>query len=260
MHRNNHGIEGLRHGGIVLSHPGKRVAVGYTSPMRVLLVHSDDRPFEQERFRAAWVAAGGRAEELVPITPASQQEVLGQVGKVAGILTTGGPDVEPSRYGETPHPTTRPQPERDQLDWALLTRAREEGLPVLAICYGCQLLNVFFSGSLFQHLPEAGFFGHRVSEPKDAIAHTVQLCGQSRWLTGLPQSFGVNSRHHQGLARVGWPLRVVARAEDGLVEAVETPEGPFCLGVQWHPENLLVEPHLELFRRFRQACQEGMAP
>jgi len=228
--------------------------------MRVLLVHSDERPFERERFGAAWVAAGGAREELVPVTPSTQREVLGALEEVAGILTTGGPDVDPARYGAAPHPTTEPDPQRDLLDWQLLQRALAQQLPVLAVCYGCQLLNVFFGGSLVQHLPDAGKLGHRISEPKDAIAHEVELEPSSRLLAGLPRRFGVNSRHHQALDRVGDGLRVVARAPDGVVEAVEAVGHRFVLGVQWHPENLLFEPHLELFRRFRAACLEREAP
>jgi len=227
--------------------------------MRVLLVHSDHRPFERERFGAAWVAAGGAPEELVPVTPTTQREVLGAIRDLAGILTTGGPDVDPARYGAAPHPTTEPDPQRDLLDWQLLERAMAEELPVLAVCYGCQLLNVFFGGTLVQHLPDTGKIGHRISEPKDAIAHEVEVKPSSRLLSGLPPRFGVNSRHHQALDRVGLGLRVVAHAPDGVVEAVEAVEHRFVLGVQWHPENLLYDPHLELFRRFRAACRERMA-
>lgn len=227
--------------------------------MRVLLVHSDDRPFEVERFGRAWEAAGGHGAELVPITPATRDQVLARVPVFCGVLTTGGPDVSPGRYGQKPHPKTRPQPEREALDWELLARAQAEGLPVLAVCFGCQLLNVFFGGTLFQHLPDVSRDGHGVYEPKDAIAHTVRVAPASRLLAGFPEEFGVNSRHHQGLDRIGKGLRVAATAPDGLVEAVEAANGAFLLGVQWHPENLLFEPHLELFRRFRQACrkQEG---
>lgn len=220
----------------------------------MLLVHSADRPFEVDRFGSAWEAAGGLPEELVPITPETYREVLRKTPEVHGVLTTGGPDVSPSRYGQAPHPTTHPQPEREALDWELLARAREEKLPVLAVCFGCQLLNVFFGGTLIQHLPEVGKEGHRVSEPKDFIAHPVRVSPLSRLLAGFPQEFGVNSRHHQALDRVGEGLVVGAQAPDGVIEAVEASDGTFVLGVQWHPENLLFEPHLEIFRRFSQAC------
>ncbi len=222
--------------------------------MRVLLAHSADRPFEVERFGLAWQAAGGLPEELVPITPETHWEVLNKTPEVHGVLTTGGPDVSPGRYGQTPHPTTRPQPEREALDWELLFRARRENLPVLAVCFGCQLLNVFFGGTLIQHLPAMGKGGHRVSEPKDFMAHPVRVSPLSRLLVGFPQEFGVNSRHHQAVDTLGQGLVIAASAPDGVVEAIEAKDANFVLGVQWHPENLLFEPHLELFRRFRQAC------
>ncbi|KDA54317.1 hypothetical protein EG19_11415 [Thermoanaerobaculum aquaticum] len=224
--------------------------------MRVLLVHSTDRPFEVERFGSAWQAAGGLKEELVPVTPANYRAVLRATPEFHGVLTTGGPDVSPARYGQAPHPTTEPQPEREELDFFLLSRARAENLPVLAVCFGCQALNVFYGGTLIQHLPEVGKEGHRVSNPKDFIAHVVRVSPRSRLLAGFPQEFGVNSRHHQALDSVGEGLTVAAYAPDGVIEAVEAADGSFVLGVQWHPENLLFEPHLELFRRFRNACRE----
>ncbi|MGC8916953.1 MAG: gamma-glutamyl-gamma-aminobutyrate hydrolase family protein [Thermoanaerobaculum sp.] len=227
--------------------------------MRVFLVHSDDRPFEMERFGAAWEAAGGAREELVPVTPTTREEVLKRASSICGVLTTGGPDVDPGRYGAPHHPLTAPNPEREALDWALLERAAQEELPVLAVCFGCQLLNVFYGGTLIQHLPDVGKEGHRISNPKDHIAHPVRIAPGSRLLLGFPQEFGVNSRHHQALDRIGTGLRVVATAPDGVVEAVEVEDGRFVLGVQWHPENLLFEPHLELFRRFRQACLQRLS-
>ncbi|MCX7895305.1 MAG: gamma-glutamyl-gamma-aminobutyrate hydrolase family protein [Thermoanaerobaculum sp.] len=229
--------------------------------MRVLLVHSDDRPFEVERFGTAWQRAGGDPEELVSITPQNHQQVLGNLTRFHGVLTTGGPDVSPHRYGQQPHPTTRPQPEREALDWQLLQQARAERLPVLAVCFGFQLVNVFFGGSLLQDLPELGYRGHRISDPKDAVAHVVRMDPSTRFLRGFPAAFGVNSRHHQGVDRLGEVLKPVAWAPDGIVEAVEIRDDDWWLvGVQWHPENLLWEPHLELFRRFRKACgQRGGA-
>lgn len=225
--------------------------------MAVLVAHSDDRPFERERFTAAWEAAGGAREELTFIAPSIWSEAKGAVANFSGLLITGGPDVDPARYKATPHPATRPDVSRERLDWELLTVVLERGLPVLGICYGCQLLNVRYGGTLIQHLPDEGKGGHRVREPKDFLAHSVELDGGSQLLGGLPREFRVNSRHHQAVAKVGDGLRVTAVAPDGVVEALEAKGEPFVLGIQWHPENLLFEPHLAIFRRFRQACLSG---
>lgn len=223
--------------------------------MRILLAHSDTRPFELERYGAAWEAAGGRREELVPVTPATATGWIEGGVKPAGVILTGGPDVEPWRYGQAPLAgvALHPDAARDALDLKLLVRADEAGWPVLAVCYGCQLLAVARGGSLIQDLPTAGLEGHGVYEPLDRLAHRVQMLA-ARLLSWLPSEFEVNSRHHQAIADPG-RLRVVGRSPDGVIEAVEDDEaGRFVVGVQWHPENLLIEPHLELFRRFRAAC------
>lgn len=222
--------------------------------MRVLLVHSDNRPFEVERFGAAWVRGGGARGELVPATPAtwSRDPAAG----FDGLILTGGPDVEPARYGADPEPGVKLDldPARDALDLELLHRAEQRRVPVLAVCYGMQVLNVHHGGSLIQDLERAGVAGHQVKEPKDFLAHTVRIASDSAHLAGLPESFAVNSRHHQGIATVGDGLRPSAVAPDGIVEALE-PAGRnrFVLGVQWHPENIAAAEHDQVFKRFRAA-------
>jgi len=226
--------------------------------MRILLVHSDARPFEVERFGAAWEAAGGATTELVPVTPANADAWIRNGVDPAGLLLTGGPDVEPWRYGQAPQAGVELHPDgaRDALDLELLARADEVGWPVLGICYGCQVLAVARGGSLIQDLPAAGLDGHALYRPLDRLAHAVEL-GEPSYLAWMPSRFQVNSRHHQAIAEPG-RLHVVARAPDGVIEAVEDhAAGRFVVGVQWHPENLLFEPHLELFRRFRAACGGG---
>ena len=225
--------------------------------MRVLLAHSDNRPFEVERFGRAWTLAGGDAAEMVPVTPATAAEVLASATGITGLLLTGGPDVEPWRFGETPAPGVELhlRPERDALDFSLLEMAARGSWPVLAVCYGCQLLNVAYGGTLIQDLDHAGKPGHRIPEPKDRLAHEVEVSAAARFLPLAGQRVAVNSRHHQGLARLGAGLAAVAVAPDGVVEAVEAIAGDrFVLGVQWHPENLEQEHHVAILRAFRDAC------
>jgi putative glutamine amidotransferase len=225
--------------------------------VRVLLSHSDDRQFEIERFGAAWRRAGGSDVELVPIAPATASAVLADGARFDGVLLTGGPDVEPWRYGREPLAGAKLHPDhaRDELDLDLLARADAQRWPVLAVCYGCQLLAVARGGELIQDLDLAGKPGHRMLEPKDFLAHTVTRSPESRLLRTLPAEFAVNTRHHQAVLSAGARHRVAAVSADGLIEALEgLDDDRFELAVQWHPEHIAGGPHDEVFRLFRQAC------
>ena len=163
-----------------------------------------------------------------------------------GLLLSGGGDVEPSIYAAATHPTFSPaEPGRDAFELALARLARAANRPLLAICRGIQVLNVARGGDLIQDIPseQPSTVAHRIPTPKDGVAHHVtvppggllaRLMASDLSLNG---TLGVNSRHHQAIGRVGDGLRVVATADDGLVEAVEDPALRFCVGVQWHPEN-----------------------
>ncbi len=227
--------------------------------MQVLVARSDNRPFEVARFDAVWARAGGDPSELVFVTPSTVSEIVAPDAVFAGLLLTGGPDVEPARYGAVPEAGVElhADPARDALDLGLLERAGQEGWPVLAVCYGCQILNVFYGGTLLQDLGRAGKAGHYFAEPKDRLAHPVRKSGRAggRWLDGCPDEFEVNSRHRQAIADVAEPLDAILTAPDGVVEAVKLRgTGRFVMGVQWHPENLTQAEHVGLVRAFRSAC------
>jgi len=170
------------------------------------------------------------------------------VGRVAGLLLTGGGDVDPSLYGEAPHPTfTAAEPGRDAYEIELVRRALEADLPVFAICRGVQLLNVARGGTLIQDIASQipGGLKHKREEPDPpcALAHDVWLEERSLLETLLRDSLSeiescrVNSRHHQAIRAAGDGLVTVATAPDGVIEAIEDPARRFCVGVQWHPEN-----------------------
>jgi putative glutamine amidotransferase len=225
--------------------------------VRVLVSHCDHRPFEVERFGAAWARAGGEEGELVFVTPSTVAGPAPPQAVFDGLLLTSGPDVEPWRFGAEPEPGVELylDPPRDALDLELLRRAALDSWPVLAVCYGCQLLAVSAGGTVIQDLERAGRAGHRVPEPKDHLAHDVIVTGEARFLAPAGGRFAVNSRHHQGVGVPGDGMAAVASAPDGVIEAIEPETGDrFVLGVQWHPENLSQQVHVALFRSFRSAC------
>jgi putative glutamine amidotransferase len=162
-----------------------------------------------------------------------------------GVLLTGGADVDPSHYGATTmHPTVDVDPVRDAYELPLARAALSRQLPLLAICRGVQVLNVAAGGTLVQDLPSshASSIDHAINEPRDAASHDVTIADGTR----LAQSLGgelhdgrvaVNSRHHQAIDQLAGGFVVSAVAPDGVIEAIERPDGAFCLGVQWHPEN-----------------------
>jgi putative glutamine amidotransferase len=168
---------------------------------------------------------------------------------IEGLLLTGGDDVAPSRYGETPHTAVvEAEPGRDEFELALLNRARERGVPIFAICRGIQVLNVACGGTLVQDIPSQihGALAHSLAVPPNqpfTLAHEVWIEKDSllsrlmRERLSDADACEVNSRHHQAVKTIAPGFRVSATAPDGVIEAIEDPASPFCLGVQWHPEN-----------------------
>ena len=155
-----------------------------------------------------------------------------------GLILTGGKDVEPSVYGETtPHPSVRCDPERDEMELRILRAFMNANKPVLGICRGLQLLNVFLGGTLWQHLPEDVGEHH-----ESGTVHPVALAPDSVVGTLFGSRILVNSYHHQGVRTLGEDLRATAHAvvgqEQTIVEAFEHTNGKI-LAVQWHPERML---------------------
>jgi putative glutamine amidotransferase len=164
---------------------------------------------------------------------------------VDALVLTGGGDVDPQFYGEQRHPTfSAAEPGRDEFELALARIAIERGLPVLAICRGVQVLNVAAGGSLIQDIESEvpGALVHRVDTTPSTIAHEVWVASGSKLAAMLADRIEedallVNSRHHQAVKRLAPGFIAAATAPDGVIEAIERADLPFCLGVQWHPEN-----------------------
>jgi putative glutamine amidotransferase len=204
---------------------------------------------DEGRFHlpADYVDAVRRAGGVAVLLPAGDERVDELLDRLDGFVLAGGGDVDPGAYGEVAHATTGGvDRERDALELALARAIAARRLPALAICRGCQVLNVALGGSLYQHLPAVVGEGlaHRAPGGDDAEQprHAVAVDGGSylaaAMATTRPEPV---SWHHQAADRVAPPLRVVGRAADGTVEALELPGHPALLAVQWHPERSAAE-------------------
>jgi putative glutamine amidotransferase len=184
--------------------------------------------------------------EPVPISLTLDGQALYKLAEsLDGFVLPGSPaDVDPARYGETPHPdATAPDVARERTDYALLDHALATGKPVLAICYGNQLLNVYRGGSLIQDIPSE-IPQHLRHEKNDGETrdpeHAVRFDADAQLaaLAGAEEAL-INSSHHQSIRVPGRNLRVTAHAPDGVIEAVEwTGNSNWIVGVQWHPERM----------------------
>lgn len=175
------------------------------------------------------------------LVPRSVSQVLEALSGVDALILTGGPDVDPHRYGDSRNPQASLElsPRRDRWEMAILKAALERDMPVLAICRGMQLLNVAFGGKLIQDLP-----GHRLEKRpgnRDSAYHQIYISPGSK-LAAILGSGGfvrVNSRHHQGVMEPQKAASLMASAytlDDGLIEALESPNHDWVIGIQWHNE------------------------
>jgi putative glutamine amidotransferase len=193
-----------------------------------------------------------RAGGIPVIVPLLRPEAIAALlDRVDGICLPGGPDLQPSAYGEEPHPQLGPtEPRVDAVELALVRAADRRDLPILAICRGMQLLNVARGGTLHQHLPDVvgGRLEHRQPEHGSVTTHRVETAPHSRLRATLGgPSLEVNSFHHQAVRTLGDDLSATAWAEDGTIEAIEEPGERLVLGVQWHAEGLRAhDPLFEL--------------
>lgn len=178
------------------------------------------------------VAAGG-IPVLLPPAGVARAEL---VARLDGLVLTGGADVTPDRYGAQPHPDTYTRPDRDESEFGLFALARAAELPVLAVCRGMQVVNVALGGTLVQHLPEVlGHAQHSGTTGGFTVTDVAPVAG-SRVAAIAGAHVKAHCHHHQAIDRLAPGLVVSAHASDGTIEAVEAPDGPFLIGVQWHPE------------------------
>jgi putative glutamine amidotransferase len=210
------------------------------------------------------IQAAGGLPVLVPETlPNEDAQQLYRL--LDGVILPGGGDLDPQVYGETQHAATNSiDPDRDRVELYLTRQAVADHKPFFGICRGVQVLNVALGGTLYQDLPsefpKALPHYFRAPEfPRDHPGHTIQVEEESLLARCLGTPLvEVNSRHHQAPRQIAPGLKIVARAPDGVIEALELDDHPFALGVQWHPENLQAHaPMRGLFEQFVEAARRA---
>lgn len=205
------------------------------------------------------VAQSGGIPMLIPAI-LDEADYLDLYSRLQGIVFSGGGDISMKYFPGEEHDKIDDVDEyRDAAEFSLLKQSASDGKPFLAICRGVQVMNVALGGTLYTHIPDQ--FNTTLEHSQDeftTLAHPVNIDETSR----MAEIFGetllqVNSLHHQGLKDVASSLKVVGQAPDGLIEAVELPDHPYAMGVQWHPEWLTDQPVMRrLFTSFVDATKK----
>jgi putative glutamine amidotransferase len=240
-----------------------------TKPRIAIPVPTSSNPSYNERcwkqYAAAISSLGGEPVAIPLGLPPAETAQL--ANSCAGIVLPGSPaDVHPQKYGQHAHAETAPADfGREATDELLLQDAFHLHKPILGICFGLQMMNVWRGGSLVQHLQTE--LAHSPLEDQVTIEHALQLQADAQLLPELARSEAdpvINSSHHQAVDLPGDGLRVAARAADGVVEALEGTqlEEQFVLGVQWHPERSFAmnETSRNIFSAFLEAARQWHLP
>jgi putative glutamine amidotransferase len=188
---------------------------------------------------AEYVDAVRRAGGIPVLMPPGEQAPDDRLESLDGLILSGGGDIDPARYGGSQHETLyNIDRERDAFEFALVEQALVRRIPLLCICRGMQVLNIHLGGRLYEHVPDA--YGETVlhrAPPREPTPHALRIVPETH-LAGLLGRGEVDaaSWHHQAVKTLGRGLVPVAYAPDDLVEAIELPEYPWLVALQWHPE------------------------
>lgn len=227
----------------------KRPLIGITTDIK-------DGSFVIEDAYARAVAKAGGIPILIPSIPESPGLLKETVSRIDGLLLPGSRDMDPKFYNEEPHPKLRPMSiERTETEFIVLKESSERRIPVLGICGGMQLLNVFFGGSLYQDI--SSFLPDAMPHEKGAVHDILIEDGTLLHKMSGSSKFHVNSYHHQAVKEIGRGLRVSATAPDGIVEGIESREPRYIVGIQWHPEREQSELADRIFESFVEECRQG---
>jgi putative glutamine amidotransferase len=222
-------------------------------------VEFDSKHTLSNDYIQAVIKAGG----IPIILPIGIDADVGRISeKIDGLVLTGGGDIDPTLFGEEPHPQLGSiSPGRDSLEISIIQQMLQHDKPILAICRGIQILNIAVGGDMYQdiyHQIDNPLIQHSQNATRYHFSHYVKAENNSLIANIAGQTeFKVNSFHHQAVREVTKPLVVSARASDGVIEAVESVEHHFVVGVQWHPEPLALNgDHISqrLFQTFVDTC------
>ena len=231
------------------------------TPIIGLLAEIDDE--QDTKLKSTYTKAIENSGGLPIILPYTENEdtIDRFIETCDGFLFTGGADIAPERYGETPKPTCgKPQKYRDELDFKAFYKALDSGKPILAICRGLQLVNAALGGTLYQDIPteyETNML-HRQTESVNEPSHTVNVIPDTPLSAiAVGKSMMANSFHHQAVKKLADGCRIMATANDGIIEAIYHEEARYLRAYQWHPERLCHtdEGNRKLFDDFINACR-----
>ena len=206
------------------------------------------------------IKTGGTPVLIPSEIPVDQLKEL--YARLDGLILTGGDDIGIHHFNGVPHPKVgKEDPERDATELRLAKLAAKDTKPLLGICRGLQTLNVALGGDLYTHVedqhPEKRKHDYYPEPPRDLISHSVTITKESKLFSIVRENeIEVNSLHHQGIKTLADDLVATAFAPDGLIEAVEIPEHPFAIAVQWHPEWIPEQPASQaIFKSFVEAAK-----
>lgn len=184
--------------------------------------------------------------------------------EIDGLYATGGYDIDPTFFGEEPIPELGTIiPGRDQFEMALIKKLLELGKPILGVCRGCQILNIAAGGDMYQDIyaqADTELLQHTQKAPMEHGSHFVKVLKGSLLyqLTGS-EKIRINSWHHQANRNVPNSFQISGKANDGIIEAIESKNHPFVLGLQWHPEAMMDGISLGIYQNFIKAAEKNIS-